>query len=66
MTVQEALQNIDAVVSSVKMNRQEHAALQESVDIVTQRCQLADKFEQTAKAVKTPNKEEKNDGPTNK
>jgi len=66
MTVQEALQNIDAVVADIKMNRQNHAALQESISIVAERCQLADKFEQAAEAVKPPKKEEKKNGTTDK
>ncbi len=49
MTVQEALKNIDIVVSSVPMKRGEHVALQQSVELVTQRCQLADELEKESK-----------------
>jgi len=42
MTIQEALQNIDIVVSNVQMKRGEHAALQQSISLIAQRCQRAD------------------------
>lgn len=45
MTVQEALQNIDIVVSNVPMKRAEHQALQQSVSLIAQRCQRADELE---------------------
>lgn len=45
LTIQEALQNIDVVVSNVTMKRAEHQALQQSITLVAQRCQLADKLE---------------------
>ena len=45
MTVQEALQNIDLIVSNVQMKRAEHQTLQQSIGLVAQRCQLADKLE---------------------
>lgn len=45
MTIQEALQNIDVVVANTKMNRQEHMALQQSVNMVAKRCELADQLE---------------------
>ena len=38
MTVQEALQNIDIVVSNVQMKRAEHAALQQSIDLIARQC----------------------------
>lgn len=34
MTIKEAMTNIDIVVSGTKMNRQEHQALQESVNLI--------------------------------
>jgi hypothetical protein len=46
MTIQEALQNIDVVVSNARMNRQEHTALQQSISIVAKRCEVADKLEE--------------------
>ena len=45
MTVQEALQNIDIIVSNVQMKRGEHAALQESISLIVQRCKRADELE---------------------
>ena len=45
MTVQEALQNIHTVVSNFPMKHSEHHVLQQSVELVVQRCQLADKLE---------------------
>lgn len=45
MTIQEAIQNVDVVVSNARMNRQEHAALQQSLAMIAQRCQLADQLE---------------------
>ena len=56
MTIQEALQNIDIVVSNVKMNRGEHQALQESIGLVFQRCQLADELEKEKKIVEKQKK----------
>ena len=44
MTIQEAIQNIDNVVSNVQMKRGDHIALQESIALVTQQCQLADEL----------------------
>ncbi len=59
MTVQEALQNIDVVVSNARMTREEHDALRESLGIVTQRCKRADALEQKEKEIaKTFVKEE--------
>lgn len=57
MTIQEALQNIDIVIANTKMNRQEHMALQQSVNIVAKRCELADQLEQekNGRADKSPN-----------
>ena len=52
MTIQEALKNIDIVVSNVRMNRQEHQALQESITVVAQRCQRADELEKQIKETK--------------
>lgn len=52
MTVQEALQNIDIVVSNVQMKRQEHAALQQSITLIAQRCKRADELEQAGKEAK--------------
>ena len=45
MTVQEALQNIDIVVSNVPMKRGEHQALQQSVGLIAQRCKVAYELE---------------------
>jgi len=52
MTIQEALQNIDVVVSNVPMKRQEHVALQQSISLVQQRCKRADELEQADKKAK--------------
>lgn len=49
MKVQEALQNIDIVVSNVQMKRSEHAALQESISVIARRCQRADELEKEEK-----------------
>ena len=56
MTIQEALKNIDVVVSSVPMKRGEHIALQQSVELVTQRCQRADELEKESKPKKEKGK----------
>jgi len=45
MTVNEALQNIDVVVSNARMSRPEHDVLRESLGIVARRCQQADELE---------------------
>ena len=45
MTIQEALQNIDIVVSNVQMKRSEHAALQQSISLIAERCKRADELE---------------------
>ncbi len=52
MTVQEALQNIDIVVSNVQMKRQEHAALQQSITLIKQRCKRADELEKEKQEAK--------------
>lgn len=52
MTVQEALQNIDIVVSNVQMKRGEHAALQQSISLIAQRCKRADELEKDLEAGK--------------
>jgi len=44
MTVQEAIQNIENVVSSSLMNCKDHAALQQSVALVAQQCKLAEEL----------------------
>ena len=59
MIVQEALQNIDIVVSNVQMKRAEHAALQESISLIAKRCQRADELEKENQGAKGPKKEEK-------
>ena len=70
LTVQEALQNIDIVVSNAHMDRKEHQALQQSVMLVAQRCELADRLEKAiVKAEETINPGEDEvleDGPTDK
>lgn len=81
MTVQEALRNIDIVVSNVQMKREEHAALQESISIIAGRCEVADRLEGAAleaakvsldkenaklEAKNTKLREEKKNGSTNK
>lgn len=38
ITVAQALKNIDIVVASVRMNRDEHVALAESISIVKEAC----------------------------
>lgn len=70
MTVQQALQNIDIVVSNVPMKRGEHQALQQSVSLIAQRCQLADElekanqeFDELKKEVEEQSKELKKDKP---
>lgn len=50
MKIQEALQNIDIVVSNVQMKRGEHAALQESISLIAQRCKRADELEKMQQA----------------
>ncbi len=52
MNIQEALQNIDIVVSNVSMKRAEHQALQQSVSLIAQRCKRADELEKEAKTEK--------------
>jgi len=52
LTIQEAPQNIDVVVSNVPMKRQEHVALQQSISLVQQRCKRADELEQADKKAK--------------
>lgn len=52
MTVQEALQNIDIVVSNVQMKRGEHQALQQSIGLIAERCKRADELEAKEKEVK--------------
>ncbi len=37
MTIKEALKNIDIVISGVRMTRDEHVALQQSIDLVKER-----------------------------
>lgn len=49
MTIQEALQNIDIVVSNVQMKRGEHAALQQSISLIAGRCKVADELEKKEK-----------------
>ncbi|GAG61235.1 unnamed protein product [marine sediment metagenome] len=49
MTVQEALQNIDIVVSNVPMKRIEHWQLQQDLKFITQRCERADELEKQIK-----------------
>lgn len=56
MTIQEALQNIDVVVSNTQMKREEHQALQQSISIIAQRCKLADELEKEAKKNKKKEK----------
>ena len=60
MTIQEALNNIDVVVSNARMLRAEHDALKESMLIITNRLQLANTLEkELAERSKEPtNKEE--------
>lgn len=38
MTIKDAIQNIDMVVSSTKMSRQEHEALMQSIKLVADTC----------------------------
>jgi hypothetical protein len=63
MTIDEALQNIDIVVAAVKMNRQEHDALRQSVALVANRCKRVDDLEKEIKRMKEgvprPEKKEK-------
>jgi len=55
MTIQEALQNIDIVVSNVQMKRAEHAALQKSIGLIARRCQVADRLEKENGETECPN-----------
>lgn len=57
MTIPEALQNIDVVVSNVPMKRQEHLALQQSIALVQQRCKRADELEKEKEDAKKEVKE---------
>ncbi len=57
MTTQEALQNIDIVVSNVPMKRAEHQALQQSVSLIAQRCQRADELEKANQETEEAKKE---------
>lgn len=45
LTVNEAMKNIIVVVRNAKMNGDEHDALRDSINLVAQRCDLADKLE---------------------
>jgi hypothetical protein len=54
MTVQEALQNIDIVVSNVQMKRSEHAVLQQSISLIAGRCKAADELEKQNEGSKDP------------
>lgn len=42
LTVEQALKNIDIVVASVKMNRDEHVALVESIQVIKEACSIGD------------------------
>lgn len=57
MTIQDALQNIRVVVSEARMKFDEHVALQQSINLVEQRCKLADELEKEKKACKDLAKE---------
>ena len=57
MTIQEALRNIDIVVSNVPMKRAEHQALQQSISLIQQRCKRADELEKEKKDVEDAKKE---------
>lgn len=45
MTIQEAIQNVDNVIASVNLNRQQHFTLVESMKLIMARCKLADQLE---------------------
>ena len=45
LTVNEAMKNIIVVVRSSKMNGDEHDALRDSIQLIAQRCELADELE---------------------
>ena len=62
MTVQEALTNIDIVAANARMNRQEHDSLKESITLIAQRCNLADKLEKEKQECDAAKKEVKEDG----
>jgi len=57
LTIQEALQNIDIVVSNIQMKRAEHATLQESISTIARRCQRADELEKENQGAKELKKE---------
>lgn len=57
LTVQEALQNIDIVVSNARMTGPKHDALKQSIELVTQRCKLADELEKANQASEEGKKE---------
>lgn len=60
ITVPEALKNIDMVVATTNMNREQHNILAESVKLVAERCQLAEKLEAQLKAEKEAGKKPEN------
>jgi len=49
LTTQQALQNIDIIVSNSRLTRQEHAALIESVNLIRIKCNRADELEKHIK-----------------
>ena len=49
MKVQDALQNINTVVSNTAMKLNEHQALQQSIQLIAQRCERADELEKRFK-----------------
>lgn len=44
-TIQEAVRNIATVISGTRMTDPEHTELKQNIQLVVQRCQLADKLE---------------------
>ena len=52
MTVQEALQNVDIVIANARMDRKEHGALAQSIQLIAKRCEIADKLEAAAQGAK--------------
>ncbi len=54
--VKNALRNVDIVVASVQMKREEHTALMESIAVISTRCQQADKLEKKVKELEKENK----------
>lgn len=49
MKIQEAIANIDSVISNANLNRQQHQVLIESMRLIVEQCKLADELEPKSK-----------------